>query len=49
MKVRKKEIKLIIFSVAFAISYVSSFILGIRLKEEFKNLPSKEDDFLSNY
>ena len=49
MKDRKKNIKLILCLIAFSISYVASYVLGLKLKEELKTLPSKEEDYLSNF
>ena len=49
MKDKEKNIRLIIWLTAFAISYVVSYVLGVKLKEELKSLPSKEEDYLSNF
>lgn len=49
MKNKKRKTRLIIWLVCFAVSYVISFILGIKLKEELAILPTKEEDYLPNF
>lgn len=41
--------KLIISIVSFVISFATSFILGLKLKEDLDMIPVKEEDYLSNF
>ena len=41
--------KLIISIISFVISFTTSFILGLRLKKDLDAIPTKEEEYLSNY
>lgn len=41
--------RLIIRIVSLVISFTTSFILAFKMKEELDALPSREEDYLSNY
>ena len=43
-KINKR--RLIISIISFVISFTTSFILGLKLKEDLDAIPSKEEDYI---